>query len=187
MLLNNPESCVDPFAGQSVVLRQIHAGVQPELCFAAGVLDVHVGSWLFAGEEVKPVAPNSQNGRTHDSCMSSLPITSPSGLRRFYTGPVPGGRVMWPGGEPGSRGTTLDSAEHDVVGDAGQRSRTKSGIEDPGRRAGPKVSDEERRGVNAGLARHGRSVGRVRRPGKRKLLQNLRPPLLYSSKGGVIP
>src|SRR3990172_2600973 len=80
MLLNNPEGCGDPTAGQSEVLRQLQPRLQPELCFAAGVLDVHVRPWLFAGEEVKAVAPNSQNGRTHDRCISELPFTSLSGF-----------------------------------------------------------------------------------------------------------
>src|SRR3990172_3054618 len=80
MLLDNPEGCVDPTAGQSVILRQLQPGLQPELCFAAGVLDVHVAPWLFAGEKVEAIAPNSQDGRTHDSGISRLPTTSPSDL-----------------------------------------------------------------------------------------------------------
>ena len=128
MLLDNPEGCVDPTAGQSVILRQLQPGLQPELCFAAGVLDVHVAPWLFAGEKVEAIAPNSQDGRTHDSGISRLPTTSPSDLSQFYTGPAPGGRVLWPSGEMVySGGVTLDFPLPDVAEDAGLAFRTKSG------------------------------------------------------------
>ena len=52
----------------------------------------------------------------------------------------------------GEEETTLDFAQHDVVEDAGRRSRTKCGSEDPGRRAGPKIPDEAREGIRAGTA-----------------------------------
>ena len=81
MVPDNPENCVDPTGGQSVVLRQLYAGVQPELCFAAGMLDVHVGPWLFAGEEVQAVSANSQNRRTHDSVVAELAIGSHQEVR----------------------------------------------------------------------------------------------------------
>ena len=48
-----------------------------------------------------------------------------------------------------------------MVEDAGRRSRTKCGTEDPGRRAGPKVPVEERKGIRAGTAGHGRGIGQV--------------------------
>jgi len=53
-----------------------------------------------------------------------------------------------------TEGATLDSAQHDVL-DAGQRSRTKCGAEDPGRSAGPKLPDEERKRIQARAAGHG--------------------------------
>ena len=91
------------------------------LCFAAGVLDMHVRPGLF-----------------------ELPITSPSDLWPFYTGPVPGERVLWPGSAQATEGAVLDSPQFDVMQDAGRRSRSKSGVVDPGRRAGLKIPDEER-------------------------------------------
>jgi hypothetical protein len=60
MLLDNPEGCLDPLPGQSVVLRQLQARAQPELCFTAGVLDMHVRPRLFAGKEV-PVYSQRDN------------------------------------------------------------------------------------------------------------------------------
>jgi len=52
----------------------------------------------------------------------------------------------------GAEGVTVTSAEYDVVDDAGRRSRSKSGTEDPGRRAGSKGPNEERKGIEAETA-----------------------------------
>jgi hypothetical protein len=52
----------------------------------------------------------------------------------------------------------LDLADHDEVEYAGRSSRMKNGIEDPGRSAGPKVPDEERKGFQAGTAAPGGTI-----------------------------
>ena len=150
MLLDKFGGCVDPTPGQSVVLRQLLPRIQPELCFAAGVLDVHVRPWLFAGEEVEAIAAKSQNGRTHDPCISELPISSPGGRWDSILGQPPRegfcGRVGVGEQERGSRATeTITSWRTPVV--------------DPGQRAGPKVPDEERKASNRGcLGIGGRST-----------------------------
>ncbi len=96
MLLDNFEGCVEPTPGQSVVLRQLQPRLQPELRFAARVLDVDVGPWLF-----------------------ELPITPLSALWQFYTGPVHGGRVLWPGSAKGSRGGAVGPPDQDMAEKAG--------------------------------------------------------------------
>ncbi len=128
MLLDNLEGCIDATAGQSVILGQLQPRLQPELCFAAGVLDMHVCPSLFAGEEVEAIAANSQNGRTHDPCISGLPITSLMDLSEFYTGSATWGRVLWPSGEMAYSGrVTLDFPLPDVGEDIRKRFRMKGG------------------------------------------------------------
>jgi hypothetical protein len=46
----------------------------------------------------------------------------------------------------------LGLADPDVVQHAGRRSRASRGTVDPARRAGPKIPDEERKGIQAGAA-----------------------------------
>ncbi len=49
-------------------------------------------------------------------------------------------------------------ADPDVVQNVGRRSRSKSRTKDPGRRAGPKVPDEERKRIQARLSRPRRTL-----------------------------
>ena len=65
---------------QAIILRQRYLWLKPEFRFPIRALHVHVAPQLLTGEKVKAIAPNSQDGRTHDSCISRLPTTSPSDL-----------------------------------------------------------------------------------------------------------
>lgn len=65
VLPDRTQCSVEATCTQPVVLRQLQARFQPELRFTGGMLDMHVGSGFFAGEEVEPIAPHSKNRRTH--------------------------------------------------------------------------------------------------------------------------
>jgi len=48
-----------------MVLSQLEAGLQPELCLAIGVMDVHVHPGLFSREEEEPEATTAHHRWTH--------------------------------------------------------------------------------------------------------------------------
>jgi hypothetical protein len=60
-----------------------------------------------------------------------------------------------------TEGATLDSAQHEVVKDAGRRSRASRGTEHPGRSAGPKVPDDERKASRRGQPAYGDALAEV--------------------------
>ena len=106
------------------------------------------------GEVTSPIQHSCECGTLHPEYGVLHPGT-PSGTSRGPGGigrpAAPGGKQRSPPGpgRPG-RGPVARSPQHYMVEDAGRRPRTKSGVEDPGRRAGPKVPDEERKGIQAG-------------------------------------
>lgn len=65
MRSNRFERCIETACRESMILRQFYARLEPELGFAGRVLYVDMSPRLFPGEEVEPVASDSQYRRTH--------------------------------------------------------------------------------------------------------------------------
>lgn len=65
MLLNQSLGHVDLLFGQTLILRQGHGWLKPELGLAVGTLNMYMTSRLFTGEKVKPEATVAKNGRAH--------------------------------------------------------------------------------------------------------------------------
>lgn len=72
MLLDDLANCVDTSRPKSIVGCQFYPRFQPELGFTPGMLHVYVRARLLPGEEVEPVAADTQNSRAHASRISDL-------------------------------------------------------------------------------------------------------------------
>src|SRR5205809_7045203 len=70
MLLDDLASCVDANCPESVITRQFHLRLQPELGFIAGMLHMDVWARFFARAEVEPVPANTEASGTHGSRIS---------------------------------------------------------------------------------------------------------------------
>ena len=92
MLLDDLASCVDASCSESLISRQFHLRLQPELGFTAGMLHMDVWARFFAREEVEPVPANTEDSGTHVSrisdslgCEFLRPIAEPSPAVRVTT------------------------------------------------------------------------------------------------------
>ena len=79
MLLDDLASCVDASCSESLISRQFHLRLQPELGFTAGMLHMDVWARFFAREEVEPVPANTEDSGTHVSRISDSLGRSTSG------------------------------------------------------------------------------------------------------------
>src|SRR5947209_13724938 len=79
MLLDDLASCVDANCPESVISRQFHLRLEPELGFTAGMLHMYVRARFFAREEVETVPANTENSRAHASRISDSLGRSTSG------------------------------------------------------------------------------------------------------------
>jgi hypothetical protein len=84
VLLDEFERCRESVAGESIVPRKFQPRLQPELGLPGWMLDVHMGTRLFTGEEVKSIATDTENRGAHRSRIADDPL----GLLRGLT---PGG------------------------------------------------------------------------------------------------
>jgi hypothetical protein len=62
---------------ETVILRLRHRWLKPKLGFTIRTFHMNVHSGLFAGEKVKPIGANSQDGGTHSGILA---LTSLSGV-----------------------------------------------------------------------------------------------------------
>ena len=77
--LDHPFGRVHPDRAEPVILSQLDCGVEPELCFPAGMVHVNVRPLLLAREEVEPIPSRPEDGRTHDSREASPRSTQGQG------------------------------------------------------------------------------------------------------------
>src|SRR5712691_11787664 len=79
MLLDDLASCVDASWPESVISREFHLRLEPELGFTAGMLHMYVRARFLPREEVDSIPANKKNSRTHASRISDSRGRSTSG------------------------------------------------------------------------------------------------------------
>jgi hypothetical protein len=65
VLLNQLEGLVQSHRSKSIVSRDGHGGIKPELCLAIGVIYVYVRPEFLTREEEESKAAHTQNSRAH--------------------------------------------------------------------------------------------------------------------------
>jgi hypothetical protein len=60
---------------EAIILRQCHRRLKPKLGFAVRTFHMDVNPGLFAGEEVKPIRANSQDGGAHREILALTPVS----------------------------------------------------------------------------------------------------------------